>query len=96
MKEWEDKLIGKIDDLLNSIVSGERVRHPYTSQLDLMILYLMMRIKQGDNHIVAGREEALSQLLQELKEFQKEQEESFARLSQINGQKEPPSGKEAK
>lgn len=85
MKEWEDKLIGKIDELLNSIVSGERIRHPYSSQLDLMILYLMMRIKQGDNSIFSGREEALSQLLHELKEFQKEQEESLARLYQSKG-----------
>ncbi|MFO1446352.1 hypothetical protein KDN24_24740 [Bacillus sp. Bva_UNVM-123] len=82
MKEWEEMLLIKIDEMLNSIVSGERGRHPHSSQLDLMLLYLMMRVKQYDTSVFDGQEEQLKQVLNELKEFQIEQEGSFARILQ--------------
>ncbi|MGE8205256.1 hypothetical protein ACQKP0_11875 [Heyndrickxia sp. NPDC080065] len=76
---WEEAIIQKIDELLYEIVLGEekRIHNP---RVQLMLLYLKMRITYQKEEEYNYNEEELKILLHEIKEFQEEHKNGFQKI----------------
>lgn len=80
LEEWEDVLERKIDEVLLGIAKGEKARHLQNAQLDLMFVYLAMKLKYQGNQMDGNLEEELRRLAEELRDFQEKQKEGYHTL----------------
>lgn len=78
--EWEEEIMLKVDEMLNGMMNGTKIRHSHHAQLDVMLLYLTMRLRLYEQTVPDEQNEALQQLLDELKNFQQEQADGFDKI----------------